>query len=137
MDIPLLEALVADFFRGAEQGGGRGKLGADSINFFRFGRHQCAVASEGGLRAPMPTCAPRAAWCGCDAGSTILTSDIAIIGRYRIKRRKSERKMPNVPAKVPISTQVGWYICQEEGRKSVASEVTIMTKRSNHIPAFT
>ena len=38
---------------------------------------------------------------------TLFTSDIAIIGRKRMKSRKSVRKMPKVPTNVQISTQVG------------------------------
>ena len=32
---------------------------------------------------------------------------------------------------------VGWNIAQLEGKKSLCNEVTIITKRSNHIPIFT
>ncbi len=36
-----------------------------------------------------------------------------------------------------LSTQVGEYMPQLPGRKSFAIEVTMMTKRSNHMPALT
>src|SRR5471030_2271883 len=68
---------------------------------------------------------------------TPFTSDIAIIGRKRQNNRKSERKSPKLPVKVMMSTQVGEYMPQLPGRKSFAIDVTMMTKRSNHMPAFT
>src|SRR5205823_14379403 len=51
--------------------------------------------------------------CTSDSGKTIFTSLIAIIGRKRMKRRKSERKIPWVPIKVQMSTQVGMNKPQE------------------------
>ena len=44
--------------------------------------------------------------CTSDSGKTIFTSLIAIMGRKRMKRRKSEVKIPSVPMKVQMSTQV-------------------------------
>ena len=36
-----------------------------------------------------------------------------------------------------MSTQVGVNTSHEEGRKSLARLVTMITKRSNHMPTFT
>src|SRR4029077_12497840 len=70
-------------------------------------------------------------------GMIPLTSAIATIGRNRKKRRNNEKKSPKLPAKVSASTQVGVYEFQLDGRKSRESDVTMMTKRSNHIPTLT
>ena len=44
---------------------------------------------------------------------------------------------PKLPASVRRSTQVGVKYPQLDGRKSWASDVTTITKRSNHMPRFT
>ena len=54
-----------------------------------------------------------------------------------MNKRNSDRNRPNVPAKVTMSTHVGWNMPQLDGRKSRAMEVTMMTKRSNHMPILT
>jgi hypothetical protein len=59
---------------------------------------------------------------------------------HRQERQKSmniTRKRPKLPKKVPMSTQVGVNTSQEEGRKSFARLVTMITNRSNHMPTFT
>ena len=65
------------------------------------------------------------------------TSAMAIIGRYRQNKRKSVPNNPNAPIIVPRSTHVGVKKSQLVGRKSFARLVTIITKRSNHMPMFT
>src|SRR5207253_969264 len=75
--------------------------------------------------------------CKSESGKSIITSLIAIIGRKRMKRRKRERKIPWVPIKVQMSTQVGMNKPHELGRKSRCNPPTMMMKRSNHIPTFT
>jgi len=47
------------------------------------------------------------------------------------------KKKPKLPIKIPTSYDVGMNICQLDGRKSLDSEVTIITYLSNHIPMFT
>ena len=47
------------------------------------------------------------------------------------------KKRPNAPTMVPMSTQVGVKRSHELGRKSLARLVTMITKRSNHMPTFT
>ena len=47
------------------------------------------------------------------------------------------KKRPKLPIRMATSITVGWYIDQLDGRKSRCSEVTMMTKRSNHIPTLT
>ena len=55
-----------------------------------------------------------------------------------MKSRKSDRKMPNVPMKVQISTQVGVeHVPTSTAGSRDAEPPTMMTKRSNHMPAFT
>src|SRR5205823_5128145 len=51
--------------------------------------------------------------------------------------RNSEVKMPSVPIKVQMTTQVGMKKPQEDGRKSRCNPPTMMMNRSNHMPAFT
>src|SRR5467141_4998198 len=63
--------------------------------------------------------------CTSDSGKTILTSLIAISGRKRMKRRKRERKIPWVPIKVQMSTQVGMNKPHELGRKSRCNPPTM------------
>jgi hypothetical protein len=54
-----------------------------------------------------------------------------------MKRRNSVRKSPKVPSVERMSIQVGLKLPHETGRKSRCSEVTMMTKRSNHMPMLT
>src|SRR5207237_8308308 len=75
--------------------------------------------------------------CTSDSGKTILTSLIAIIGRKRMKSRKSDRKIPWVPMKVQMSTDVGMNKLQELGRKSRCDPPTMMMKRGNNITEMT
>src|SRR3954447_17629306 len=65
---------------------------------------------------------------------TPLTSEIATIGNQRMKRRKSVKNTPIVPTNVPTSMMVGVNMPHDDGRKSRWSDVTMMTKRSNHMP---
>ncbi len=68
---------------------------------------------------------------------TPFTSVIDTIGSQRMKRRKSVKKTPIVPVKVPTSMMVGRKSPHAEGRKSRFKDYTMITKRSNHIPMFT
>jgi hypothetical protein len=65
------------------------------------------------------------------------TSLAATEGTKRRKRRNRSPKKPIVPEKMLQSTQVGRYMAHDDGRKSRCSEVTMMTKRSNHMPTLT
>ena len=47
------------------------------------------------------------------------------------------KNIPNEPIKIAASNHDHAYIPQDDGRKSRWSDVTVMTKRSNHIPMFT
>ena len=62
---------------------------------------------------------------------------MAIIGKKRQNNRNSTPKRPNAPNMVPMSTQVGTNRSQLEGKKSLARLVTMITKRSNHMPTLT
>src|SRR5207249_11133187 len=75
-------------------------------------------------------------WCGSASGIAVFTSDMAIIGRNRMKIRNREVKIPIVPMYVQMSTQVGWKMRHEDGRKSRCNPPAIMIKRSNHMPAL-
>src|SRR5205823_1926637 len=110
-------------FRGARE------FGRDGVNFVAGRRSHTDSVS---ITAPTGRCR-----CTSDSGKTIFTSLIAIIGRKRMKRTKRERKIPWVPIKVQISTQVGMNKPHELGSKSRCNPPTMMMKRSNHIPAFT
>tara|TARA_B110000003_G_C16500291_1_gene477144 strand:+ start:554 stop:871 length:318 start_codon:yes stop_codon:yes gene_type:complete len=67
----------------------------------------------------------------------LFNSACATTGNALEYNKKSTKKNPIVPTKIPISINVGENIVQEEGRKSLCRDVTIITKRSNHIPIFT
>src|ERR1700740_711827 len=64
-------------------------------------------------------------------------SKIEIIGRNRMNRKSRLKNNPKVPIYVAQSHWVGWYIPQDDGRKSRWRLVTENTKRSSHIPTFT
>ena len=73
----------------------------------------------------------------CASGNSVLTSNIEIIGRKRTNRKINVKKNPIVPTNIDQSKIVGEYIAHEDGRKSRCRLVTIMTKRSSHIPTLT
>ena len=60
-----------------------------------------------------------------------------ITGKNLLNKKKQVKNNPNDPKNKPISVIVGEYINQPEGKYSLWSEVTMITKRSNHIPTFT
>ena len=62
---------------------------------------------------------------------------MATIGRYLQNSRNRVKNSPKLPSSMPRSTQVGVNMCQLEGRKSRERLVTMITKRSNHMPTFT
>src|SRR5262245_58502057 len=68
---------------------------------------------------------------------TPLTSAIAIIGSTRQKSRNSVKKMPKLPIIVSTSTYEGRYDVHDDGRKSRYRPLTMIVKRSNHMPMLT
>jgi hypothetical protein len=64
-------------------------------------------------------------------------SKIEIIGRKRRNRNNSARNSPLVPMKVDQSQNVGAYMPHDEGRKSRCRLVTMMMRRSSHMPTLT
>ena len=54
-----------------------------------------------------------------------------------MKRNMSEKKRPSEPTKKDQSHFVGVYMSHDDGRKSRWRLVTMMTKRSSHMPMFT
>src|SRR4051794_7348421 len=62
------------------------------------------------------------------------TSAMATTGRSRQNNRNSVKKRAKLPASIAISMMLGLNSHQLEGRKSRESDVTMMTKRSNHMP---
>jgi hypothetical protein len=71
------------------------------------------------------------------SGTIVRISKMAIAGRKRMKRKKSARNSPIVPANMLKSQRVGAYMAQDEGRKSRCRLVTMMMKRSSHMPTLT
>jgi len=67
----------------------------------------------------------------------LFTSAILIVGKNLQNKKYKKKNNPNEPIKILTSVIVGVYIAQLEGKKSLCNEVTIITKRSNHIPIFT
>src|ERR1700690_2151432 len=119
--VPAAVAGVAHLHGGAHDRPGGVKRRYESVGGFGHGECQWRGSSAGG-----------SAW-----GGRAFSSAIAMIGQKRTKSRKRTEKTPNVPKKVKMSTTVGEKYPQLDGRKSRASEVEMMTKRSNHIPRFT
>src|SRR3954453_24163944 len=60
-----------------------------------------------------------------------------MIGTNLTKRKISVKKNPSVPMNIVQSKIVGEYIAQDDGRKSCCKLVTMITKRSSHIPILT
>src|SRR5690606_25942270 len=57
-----------------------------------------------------------------------------ITGKVLAYNRNRTKKNPMVPMKVPISTKVGWNKVHDEVNRSLLKSITIISKRSNHIP---
>src|SRR6185369_16651008 len=72
--------------------------------------------------------------CGSACGRTVLTSEVATIGRKRTNRQNIVNKSPKLPSRHDTSQIVGVKWPQDEGRKSRCSDVTMITNRSNHMP---
>jgi hypothetical protein len=61
----------------------------------------------------------------------------AITGKNRTNNKNKVKNNPSEPMKIPTSTHEGEYMVHMEGKYSLCNEVTMITKRSNHIPMFT
>src|SRR6058998_1997600 len=74
----------------------------------------------------------------CGTGSTSFTSEIDTVGKFFTNRRNHMKNQPKLPAMMPQSAQVGLYVAfANRSNGSPASDTTMITKRSNHIPMFT
>src|ERR1700704_4882608 len=103
VDVPVLESGIAHYLGGLIKGGRARILRRHRVNLVAVGRPHPFRSFP---PAAIGWC-PLGEWeCGSASGTTIFISLIAIIGRKRTKRRKSEVKMPRVPMNVQMSTQV-------------------------------
>src|SRR5436853_441951 len=74
----------------------------------------------------------------CGAGSTSFTSEIDTVGKFFTNNRNHMKNQPKLPAMMPQSAHVGLYVAlANRSNGSPASDTTMITKRSNHIPMFT
>src|SRR5207249_644602 len=74
----------------------------------------------------------------CGAGSTSFTSEIDTAGKFFTNKRNHMKNQPKLPAMMPQSAHVGLYVAlANRSNGSPASDTTMITKRSNHIPMFT
>src|SRR3989454_10131397 len=74
----------------------------------------------------------------CGTGSTSFTSEIDTAGKFFTNKRNHMKNQPKLPAMMPQSAQVGLYVAlANRSNGSPASDSTMITKRSNHIPMFT
>src|SRR5256886_7901890 len=74
----------------------------------------------------------------CGAGSTSFTSEIDTVGKFFTNNRNHMKNQPKLPAMMPQSAHVGLYVAlANRSNGSPASDTTMITKRSNHIPTFT
>src|SRR5437867_4081536 len=74
----------------------------------------------------------------CGAGRTSFTSEIDTAGNVFTNSRNHMKNHPKLPAMMPQSAQVGLYVAfANRSNGSPASDTTMITKRSNHIPMFT
>src|SRR5436309_7836820 len=74
----------------------------------------------------------------CGAGSTSFTSEIDTVGKFFTNKRNHMKNQPKLPAMMPQSAQVGLYVAlANRSNGSPASDTTMITKRSNHIPTLT
>src|SRR2546430_343702 len=72
------------------------------------------------------------------AGSTSFTSEIDTAGKFFTNKRNHMKNQPKLPAMMPQSAQVGLYVAlANRSNGSPASDSTMITNRSNHIPTFT
>src|SRR5437773_9127921 len=74
----------------------------------------------------------------CGAGSTSFTSEIDTVGKFFTNNRNHMKNQPKLPAMMPQSAHVGLYVAlANRSYGSPASDTTMITKRSNHMPMFT
>src|SRR5262249_34663013 len=72
----------------------------------------------------------------CSSATSVRISKMEIMGRKRMKSRKSVRNRPIVPTNSATSQRVGQYMSHDDGRKSRWRLVTTITKRSSHMPTL-
>ena len=60
-----------------------------------------------------------------------------MIGTNLTNKKSNVKKKPIVPINIDQSNIVGLYIAHDDGKKSLCKLVTIITKRSSHIPTLT
>src|SRR5204863_7078199 len=106
------------------------------------GRRGCAEQRrqpERGAQWGPPVPPPTARACPRRGGaSTSFTSEIETAGKFFTNRRNHMKNQPKLPAMMPQSAQVGLYVAlANRSNGSPASDTTMITKRSNHIPMFT
>src|SRR5437773_1273859 len=74
----------------------------------------------------------------CGAGSTSFTSEMDTVGKFFTNNRNHMKNQPKLPAMMPQSAHAGLYVAlANRSNGSPASDTTMITKRSNHIPIFT
>src|SRR5206468_1485798 len=79
-----------------------------------------------------------AAFCDSpDAFKIVFNSACAITGKYLENNKKNVPNIPIVPTKIPTSINEGVYVLHVDGKYVRHKVVTIITKRSNHIPILT
>src|SRR5204862_7951365 len=72
------------------------------------------------------------------AGSTSFTSEIDTAGKFFTNKRNHMKNQPKLPAMIPQSAHVGLYVAfANRSNGSPASDTTMITNRSNHIPTLT
>src|SRR5205823_1670388 len=72
------------------------------------------------------------------AGSTSFTSEIDTAGKFFTNKRNHMKNQPKLPAMIPQSAHVGLYVAfANRSNGSPASDTTMITWRSNHMPMFT
>src|SRR6266567_251552 len=84
------------------------------------------------------TCAPPLAPARRGGARTSFTSAIETVGKFFTNSRNHMKNQPKLPAMMPQSAQVGLYVAlANRSNGSPASDTTMITNRSNHIPTFT
>src|SRR6266705_1092972 len=97
-------------------------------------RRSWAIASTVASRWPNTPSTPGVA----GGGSTSFTSEIHPVGKFFTNNRNHMKNQPKLPAMMPQSAHVGLYVAlANRSNGSPASDTTMITKRSNHIPMFT
>src|SRR5262249_31128724 len=121
LDIP--QSRGAGALHCVEQGVGIREFGHDAVERIR-------------LRAARNLPAHRAPPSFADSRASSRISKMEIAGRNPTKSRKRSAKKPMEPASIPRSQNVGQNMPHAEGMKSRCRLVTMIRKRSIHIPTL-